>query len=84
KRVTAARVVQRDRYDNVTTAGPRAPTPIRTNSEADGELLEAVATRIVEIRPDGIQDFRGGYEEYLTHCGDDHLDADAAVRRGRR
>ncbi|MDP6942759.1 MAG: ATP-binding cassette domain-containing protein, partial [Myxococcota bacterium] len=50
----------------------------------DRWFVSEVATRIVEITPEGIQDFRGAYEEYLLHCADDHLDADAAVRRGRR
>jgi ATPase subunit of ABC transporter with duplicated ATPase domains len=50
----------------------------------DRWFVSEVATRIAEITPDGLQDFRGGYEEYLEHCADDHLDADAASRRGRR
>ena len=50
----------------------------------DRWFVSEVATRIIEITPDGIRDFRGGYEEYLIHCADDHLDADAAARKGRR
>ena len=37
-------------------------------------FVEQLATRIVEIRPDGLDDYRGTYREYLDHCGDDHLD----------
>ena len=37
-------------------------------------FVREVATRILEIRPDGIEDYRGTYDEYLRHCGDDHLE----------
>ncbi|MBT5521235.1 MAG: ATP-binding protein, partial [Rhodospirillales bacterium] len=33
------RAIQRDRY-----AGVESPTPVRTNADADGKLLESVAT----------------------------------------
>jgi ATPase subunit of ABC transporter with duplicated ATPase domains len=63
--------------------------------EYDGTLLfvshnrwfvEQLATRIIEIRPDGITDYPGDYREYLAHCGDDHLDAEVATQleRARR
>jgi len=50
----------------------------------DRWLVSRLATRILEIRPDGIQDFPGTYEEYLARCGDDHLDVEALVRRAQR
>ena len=50
----------------------------------DRWLVSRLATRVLEIRPDGIEDFAGSYDEYLTVCGDDHLDVDAAIRRARR
>ncbi len=50
----------------------------------DRWLVSRLATRIVEITVDGIQDFPGSYDEYLTRCGDDHLDVDAIVRKARR
>ncbi len=50
----------------------------------DRWLVSRLATRVLEIRPDGIQDFAGSYDEYLTACGDDHLDVEAAVLRARR
>jgi ATPase subunit of ABC transporter with duplicated ATPase domains len=49
----------------------------------DRWLVSRLATRVVEIRPDGIEDFPGTYDDYLAACGDDHLDADAAVRLAR-
>ncbi len=50
----------------------------------DRWFVSRVATRILEIRTDGIQDFRGTYDEYIQRCGDDHLDVEAAVRNARR
>jgi len=50
----------------------------------DRWLVSRLATRVLEIRPDGIQDFAGSYDDYLTACGDDHLDVEAAIRRARR
>jgi ATPase subunit of ABC transporter with duplicated ATPase domains len=36
----------------------------------DRELISSLATRVVELKPDGTAvDFRGGYEEYLTATG---------------
>ena len=43
----------------------------------------ALATRIVEMTPDGPRDFPGTYAEYLAKLGDDHLDADAVALRAR-
>ena len=50
----------------------------------DRWLVSHLATRILEITPDGLQDFPGTYDEYLARCGDDHLDVDAVVRNARR
>ena len=47
-------------------------------------VREALATRIVEIKPDAIRDYPGTYEEYVHFCGDDHLDADSVILRARR
>ncbi len=49
----------------------------------DRWLVSRLATRILEITPTGLQDFKGSYDEYLARCGDDHLDVDAVVRRAR-
>ncbi len=40
----------------------------------DRWFVSEVATRIVEITPDGVVDFHGSYEEYLQKAGADHLD----------
>ena len=50
----------------------------------DRWFVSELATRIVELTPDGPRDFPGSYAEYLSRCGDDHLDADAVVERARR
>ena len=49
----------------------------------DRWLVSRLATRILELTPRGVVDFPGGYEEYLDRCGDDHLDAEAVLRRAR-
>ncbi|MCP4202468.1 MAG: ABC-F family ATP-binding cassette domain-containing protein [bacterium] len=50
----------------------------------DRWFVAQLADRIVEISPNGIRDYRGTYEEYVTDCGDDHLDADAVLRQSKR
>ena len=50
----------------------------------DRWFVSQLATRIFEITEAGVSDYPGTYEEYLASCGDDHLDADAAVLRVRR
>jgi len=45
----------------------------------DRWFVSELATRIVEIRPDGLTDYPGTYEEYVHACGDDHLDVDRVV-----
>ena len=66
---------------------------VKALTEYDGTLVfvshdrwfvQKLATRILEITPNGMQDFRGGYDEYLEKCGDDHLDADKVVLKARR
>jgi ATPase subunit of ABC transporter with duplicated ATPase domains len=49
----------------------------------DRWFVSELATRILEVTPEGPRDFPGTYEEYLARCGDDHLDADAVVLRAR-
>ena len=49
----------------------------------DRWFVSELATRIVEITPEGPRDFPGTYAEYLAKCGDDHLDADAVALRAR-
>jgi ATPase subunit of ABC transporter with duplicated ATPase domains len=50
----------------------------------DRWFVSELATRIVEITPNGPRDFPGTYTEYLARCGDDHLDADAVVEKAKR
>ena len=50
----------------------------------DRWFVRELATRIVEITPQGIRDFPGTYDEYVHACGDDHLDADAVLLKARR
>ncbi len=50
----------------------------------DRWFVSKLATRILEITPQGIRDFSGSYDEYLERCGDDHLDAEAALARLRQ
>ncbi len=50
----------------------------------DRWLVSQLATRVLEIKPEGLEDFAGSYDEYLERCGDDHLDVDAVVRKARR
>jgi len=50
----------------------------------DRAFVSAVATRILELTPDGPREFPGTYEEYLARSGDDHLDGAAATLRVKR
>jgi ATPase subunit of ABC transporter with duplicated ATPase domains len=50
----------------------------------DRAFVSALATRILEVTPDGFRDFPGTYDEYLARCGDDHLDAEAVVLRAKK
>jgi ATPase subunit of ABC transporter with duplicated ATPase domains len=50
----------------------------------DRWFVSRLATRIVEIKPDGVNDYPGTYEEYVHASGDDHLDADTVVLKARR
>jgi ATPase subunit of ABC transporter with duplicated ATPase domains len=50
----------------------------------DRAFVAALATRILEVTPQGFRDFPGTYDEYLERCGDDHLDADAVVLKARK
>jgi ATPase subunit of ABC transporter with duplicated ATPase domains len=49
----------------------------------DRHFVSQLATRVIELRPDGMRDFQGGYEEYLEREGADHLDSVAVVTRAK-
>jgi len=50
----------------------------------DRWFVSHLASRILEITPDSLNDYPGTYDEYLANCGDDHLDVDAATLRAKR
>ncbi len=45
----------------------------------DRWFVGQLANRIISITEDGVDDFRGTYEEYLRKQGDDHLDQQAVL-----
>jgi ATPase subunit of ABC transporter with duplicated ATPase domains len=49
----------------------------------DRWFVGELATRVIELTEEGLNDFPGTYEEYLERCGDDHLDAQVALRKAR-
>ena len=49
----------------------------------DRWFVGELATRIIELTPEGLNDFNGSYDEYLERCGDDHLDAQVALNKAR-
>ena len=50
----------------------------------DRWFVSQLATRVLEIRADGVTDYAGPYDEYVHACGDDHLDVDHVVLKARR
>ncbi len=50
----------------------------------DRWFVSQLATRIVEISPEGIRDYHGTYEDYVHSCGDDHLDVDTVVLKAKK
>lgn len=40
----------------------------------DRSFVAEIASRMLEITPEKINDFPGTFQEYLADCGDDHLD----------
>ncbi len=49
----------------------------------DRHFVSRLATRIIELRPEGYRDFSGTYDEYLERNGHDHLDADQVERAAK-
>ncbi|MFO0619473.1 MAG: ATP-binding cassette domain-containing protein [Polyangiaceae bacterium] len=49
----------------------------------DRWFVSKVASRIVEIKDNGIVDFPGTYAEYLERLGDDHLDRDVVLKKAK-
>jgi ATPase subunit of ABC transporter with duplicated ATPase domains len=50
----------------------------------DRYFVSRLATRIIDLRADGLHDFMGSYEDYLARDGDDHLDVDAVVLKAKK
>ena len=50
----------------------------------DRWFVNQLATRVVAITPEGIDDFSGSYDEYLARAGEDHLDGQEVLRRARQ
>ena len=50
----------------------------------DRAFVSALATRVLEVTENGFRDFPGSYDDYLAHCGDDHLDASSVALRAKR
>ena len=50
----------------------------------DRWFVSQLASRILEITDNRLNDYPGTYDEYLANCGDDHLDAEAATLRAKR
>jgi ATPase subunit of ABC transporter with duplicated ATPase domains len=50
----------------------------------DRWFVSQLASRVLEIKIDGLLDYKGTYEEYVHFCGDDHLDADRVILKARK
>ena len=50
----------------------------------DRWFVSQLAERIVEITDTAVREYAGSYDDYVAFCGDDHLDAEATLRRARR
>jgi len=49
----------------------------------DRWFVSEVATRVIELRADGFDDFAGTFNEYLDRAGTDHLDAETVSLKAR-
>jgi ATPase subunit of ABC transporter with duplicated ATPase domains len=49
----------------------------------DRWFINQLATRIVDIEPEGITDYQGTYEEYVAYSGDDRLDVEKVVLKAK-
>jgi ATPase subunit of ABC transporter with duplicated ATPase domains len=50
----------------------------------DRWFVSKLATRVLEITTEGVDDYLGTYDEFVAQCGDDHLDAESALLKVRR
>jgi ATPase subunit of ABC transporter with duplicated ATPase domains len=50
----------------------------------DRHFVAQLATRVIEVRRDGVTDYPGTYDEYLSRDGTDHLSEEAVVSEAKR
>jgi ATPase subunit of ABC transporter with duplicated ATPase domains len=50
----------------------------------DRHFVAQLATRVIELRRDGITDYQGTYDEYLSHQGRDHLNVELAAAHAKQ
>src|SRR5690606_8076316 len=50
----------------------------------DRHFVSQLATRIIELRRDGVVNYAGTYDEYLAHQGTDHLDVVKAAEQAKQ
>jgi ATPase subunit of ABC transporter with duplicated ATPase domains len=50
----------------------------------DRWFVSSLATRVIEVTAEGVNDFPGPFSEYLERSGRDHLDAEDVALRARR
>jgi ATPase subunit of ABC transporter with duplicated ATPase domains len=50
----------------------------------DRHFVSQLATRIIELRYNGISDYVGTYDEYLSYQGNDHLDVSAVAEQAKQ
>ncbi len=50
----------------------------------DRQFVTDLATRVLEITPEGPRAFNGGYEDYLAKFGEDHLDTESVVLKAKK
>ncbi len=49
----------------------------------DRDFVDALATRVIEVKRNGVTDFQGPFAEYLRAQHDDHLDGAAVAQKAR-
>ena len=50
----------------------------------DRYFVGRLATRVIELKTDGLVDFKGTYDEYIDRDGDDHLDVETVELKAKR
>jgi len=50
----------------------------------DRYFVGRLATRVIELKADGLVDFKGTYDEYIERDGDDHLDVESVELKAKR